>query len=134
MSKTEWIRSAWLTAIWVLVPVMLPAQDVESLNLKQAVERALQNSHEVALAQMQYAVSRNTADVNHAAFKPNLYTGSGAAYTLGFPQTPSGAAPSIVNLSYVQTVFNPPLRAQTLAARERSEAQRLDVEKTRNSI
>ena len=116
------------------MPVMLAAQDLESINLKQAVERALQNSHEVALAQVQYDVSRNAVDVNRAAFKPNLYTGSGAAYTHGFPQTVSGAAPSIVNLSYVQTLFNPPLTGQARAASERSEAQRLDLEKTRNAV
>jgi outer membrane protein len=104
------------------------------VTLKQAVENALRNSREVAQAQIQYAVSRNTVDVNRAAFRPNLFTGSGAAYTHGFPQTPSGAAPSIINVSYVQTLFNPSLNAQVLAARERSEAQRLDLEKTRNSV
>ena len=50
------------------------AQDVESVTLKQAVDRALRNSREVAVAQMQYNVARNTIDVNRAAFKPNLYT------------------------------------------------------------
>src|SRR5438093_4107925 len=133
MNRTRWINRT-LPATWILMPVMLAAQDLESINLKQAVERALQNSHEVALAQVQYDVSRNAVDVNRAAFKPNLYTGSGAAYTHGFPQTVSGAAPSIVNLSYVQTLFNPPLTGQARAASERSEAQRLDLEKTRNAV
>jgi outer membrane protein TolC len=133
MSKTYWTIGAVLSAA-LLLPRMLQAQDVESLNLKQAVDRALRNSREVALAQVQYNASRNAVDVNRAIFKPNLYTGSGAAYTYGFPQTPSGAAPSIVNLSYVQTVFNPPLSAQARAARERSEAQRLDLEKTKNAV
>src|SRR5262245_43368424 len=112
MNKTRWMSCALLPAAWLLLPVMLVAQDAESVNLKQAVERALQNSRDVALAQVQYDVSRRTVDVNRAAFKPNLYTGSGAAWTHGFPQTVSGAAPSIINVSYVQTLFNPPLSAQ----------------------
>jgi outer membrane protein TolC len=134
MNRIQWISSAVLVAASLLGPSVTVAQDVESLDLKQAVQRALQNSREVAQAQIQYAVSQNTVEVNRSVFKPNLYTGSGAAYTFGFPQTPNGAAPSIVNLSYVQTVFNPQLRGQTLAARERSEVQRLDVEKTRNTV
>jgi outer membrane protein TolC len=109
-------------------------QDQESLNLKQAVEKALQNSREVAQAQIQYDVSKRAIDVNRSVFKPNLYTGSGIAYTHGFPQTVSGAAPSIINLSYVQTVFNPLMTAEVKAAMERSEAQRLDLEKTRNLV
>jgi len=134
MNKHRLIQCGSLFAAFFLLPVMLAAQDVESLTLKQAVERALQNSREVAVAQTQYNVSLNTVAVNRAAFRPNLYTGSGAQYTYGFPQTVSGAAPSIINLSYIQTVFNPQLNAQTLASRERSEAQRLDVEKTRNAV
>ena len=134
MNRYRSIYRALFAAGWLLVPVMLGAQDIESVSLKQAVDRALRNSREVALAEVQYNVALNTVGVERAAFRPNLYTGSGAAYTFGFPQTPSGAAPSIVNLSYVQTLFNPPLSALALAARERSEAQRLDLEKTRNAV
>src|SRR5262249_7863768 len=134
MNKSQLMNRALLPAALVLFPVLLSAQDVESVNLKQAVEKALQNSRDVALAQVQYDVSRKTVDVNRAVFKPNLFTGSGAAYTHGFPQTVSGAAPSIINVSYIQTLFIPPLSAQALAAAERSEAQRLDLEKTRNVV
>src|SRR5712691_1791853 len=112
----------------------LPAQDVVSLNLKQTVEMALRNSRDVALAQARYNVTQNTVNVNRSAFRPNLFTGSGAAYTYGFPQTPSGAAPSIINASYLQTVFNPLLMSEVRSAGERKEAQRLELEKTRNSI
>jgi outer membrane protein TolC len=125
---------AFLGTAWFIVSLSAAAQDIQSVTLKQAVERALQNSREVAVAQLQYNVSRRTVDVDSAAFKPNLYTGSGAAYTYGFPQTISGAAPSIINLSYLQSVFNPVLTAQVRAAQDRSEAQRLELEKTRNSV
>src|SRR5215467_4186261 len=134
MNRNRSIYPALLVAVWLLVPVLSFAQDLESVSLKQAVDRALRNSSEVALAQMQYNVSRNTVEANRAVFRPNLFTGSGAAYSYGFPLTPSGAAPSIINLSYVQTLFNPPLTAQVLASTERSEAQRLDLEKTRNNV
>ncbi len=127
------IWCALLCAALLGVPEV-PAQDAVSINLRQAVEMALQNSREVGLAQARYNVAQNTVDVNRSAFRPSLFTGSGAAYTHGFPQTPSGAAPSIVNASYLQTVFNPLLASQVRSADERREAQRLELEKTRNSV
>src|SRR5437899_2499162 len=133
MNKTRNIWCALLCAALLGVPEV-PAQDAVSINLKQAVEMALRNSREVGLAQARYNVAQNTVDVNRSAFRPNLFTGSGAAYTHGFPQTPSGAAPSIVNASYLQTVFNPLLASQVRSADERREAQRLELEKTRNSV
>jgi len=127
------IWCALLCAALFSVPEV-PAQDAVSINLKQAVEMALRSSREVGLAQARYNVAQNTVNVNRSAFRPNLFTGSGAAYTHGFPQTPSGAAPSIVNASYLQTVFNPLLASQLRSADERREAQRLELEKTRNSV
>jgi len=132
MNKTRKIGCALLCAA-SFVPIV-QAQDVTSINLKQAVEMALRSSREVALAQARYNVAQNTVDVNRSAFRPNVFTGSGAAYTHGFPQTPSGAAPSIVNASYVQTVFNPLLSSEVRAADQRKEAQRLELEKTRNGV
>ena len=134
MNETRWLHCIPLLAACFVVPATLAAQESEPLTLKQTVDLALRNSREVALAQVRFNVAENTARVNASAFRPNLYTGSGAAYTYGFPQTPGGAAPSIVNLSYVQTIFNPSLRGQALAANERTEAQRLELEKTRNSV
>src|SRR5436853_2301495 len=132
MNKSRKIGFALLCAAF-FVPI-LPAQEAVSINLKQAIEMALRNSREVGLAQARYNVAQNTVDVNRSSFHPNLFTGSGAAYTHGFPQTPSGAAPSIVNASYLQTVYNPLLMSQVRSAGERKEAQRLELEKTRNSI
>jgi len=110
------------------------AQDAVSINLKQAVEMALRSSRELAVAQARYNVAQNTVDVNRSTFHPSLFTGSGAAYTYGFPQTVSGAAPSIINASYLQTVYNPLLTSQVRSAGDRKEAQRLELEKTRNSV
>jgi len=133
MNKNREICCALVCAALLAVPE-LRAQDVVSLNLKQAVDMALRNSRDVALAQARYNVAQNTVEVNRSAFRPNLFTGSGAAYTYGFPQTPGGAAPSIINASYVQTVFNPLLTAETRASSERKESQRLELEKTRNTV
>src|ERR1700756_5358178 len=71
------------------------AQDPDKLTLRQAVTLSLQNSREITLARMQYTVALNAAGVNRADFRPNLYTGSGAAYSSGFPATVGGSAPAL---------------------------------------
>jgi outer membrane protein TolC len=117
-----------------LQPVSTPAQDSDKLTLRQAVTLALQNSREIALARMQYTVALNAAGVDRADFRPNLYTGSGAAYTSGFPSTVSGQAPAIFSLSYTQSVFNLPLRGQLKAAETRAESQKIELERTRDAV
>jgi outer membrane protein TolC len=116
------------------VPLIAEAQLAQPVPLKDAVNAAMRNSRDVAVAEARYNVAGKTVTADRAAFRPNLYTGSGAAYTYGFPQTPSGAAPSIINLSYIQSLYNPLQTALVRSAQEEAEVQRLELEKTRNSI
>jgi outer membrane protein len=104
------------------------------MTLKQAITLALQNSSDLALAKARSAVAEQQEAQARAAFRPNLYTGSGLAYTYGFPMTPGGAAPSIFEVSYVQTVFNPPLRGQVKAAAERVEGERVSVAPDQDAV
>ncbi len=133
MNKTRLILYAVGLGLLLGLCISLSAQQPDNLTLKKAVNLALQNSRELAMAKAQYAVALDTARVNRAEFLPNLYTGSGAAYTNGFPQTPGGA-PSVFEMSYTQSILNPPLRGQLRAAEDRAENQRLEMENTRNSI
>ena len=105
----------------------------EKLTLKRAVALAVENSRDVVLARLRQNVAEKSAGLGRSRFLPNLYTGTGAAYTKGFPLI-GGTAPSLFNLSYVQTIFNPPLRGEFRAAEEQSEVQRLEVERTRDAV
>src|SRR2546428_14052238 len=100
MNKNREICCALVCAALLAVPE-LRAQDVVSLNLKQAVDMALRNSRDVALAQARYNVAQNTVEVNRSAFRPNLFTGSGAGFTYGFSQNPGGGGPSHINRTLV---------------------------------
>ena len=122
-----------VVALWA-APVRAQGQDSDKLTLRQAVTMAMQNSREIALARMQYTVALNAAGVDRADFRPNLYTGSGAAYTSGFPSTVGGQAPSIFNLSYTQSVFNLPLRGQLKAAEDRAASQKIELDRTRDAV
>jgi outer membrane protein len=109
-------------------------QAAEKLTLKEAVALAMKNSRELALARVQYQASLGAAHVSRSQFRPNLYTGSGLAYTYGFPSIPGGGAPAIFSLSYTEDIFDPAARGQVRAADARAESQRQEMEKMHDSV
>ncbi len=118
----------------LLIAAPAHGQDSSTLTLRQAVTLALQNSRDVKLAQVQYNVALGEARVNRAAFLPNLYTGSGAAYTHGFPSLPGGQAPAVFEMDYTQSVFDPALKAQQHAAEERAQNQEIELDRIRDAV
>ena len=104
------------------------------LTLKEAVTLAVANSRDLALARLQYGVMQRQIGVARSVFLPNLYTGTGVAYTNGFPLLEGGGAPAIFNLSYNQQIFNPPLKGEQHAAEQRAEEQRLSIDDVRDAV
>ncbi len=118
-------------------PVVARAQTADSptkLTLKDAVNLAIRNSRDLALARVQYGMVQREASVNGSAFRPNFYTGTGAAYTSGFPLLAGGGVPAVFNLDYEQQIFNPPLKGEQRAAEQRAEGQRLGVDGVRDTV
>ena len=101
--------------------------------MHEAVTLALQNSRDLKLARVQYNVALNEAGVDRAAFRPNIYTGSGAAYTYGF-RLPGGGPPSLFQLDYAQTIFNPLLKGQQKAAEDRAKNQKLEIDRVQDNV
>lgn len=113
------------------------AQDEDltrKLTLKEAVNLAVANSRDLALARLQYGVMERQIGVARSAFLPNIYTGTGVAYTNGFPLLEGGGAPAIFSLSYTQQIFNPPLKGEQHAAEQRAEEQRLSIDDVRDTV
>ncbi|HEV2617145.1 MAG TPA: TolC family protein [Candidatus Acidoferrales bacterium] len=104
------------------------------LTLDQVVNLALAHSPDLALARVRSTVAKNVAGVDRAEFRPNLYTGSGAAYTNGFPQTPGGAAPSVFEVSYTQALLDPIKRGALHADEDRAKNQELEYENMRDTV
>jgi outer membrane protein len=102
--------------------------------LKQAVAASLQKSRELSLARLQYETSREQAGLRRAAFLPNLYTGSGVAYTSGFPLLAGGGAPALFSLSYNQQLFDLPSRGEVHAEEQKAEQQRLSIDAVRDGV
>ena len=129
----------------LLVPLVLAAvcqgraQTAEALSplrftLKQAVATSLQKSREISLARLQYETTRQETGVARSQFRPNLYTGSGVAYTSGFPLLAGGGAPALFNLTYNQELFNLPARGNLRAEEQRAEQQRLTTDAIRDGV
>jgi outer membrane protein len=128
-------RNVLAVAVLVLaVAAAAVAAPPNPLTLKEAIEMALQNSGSLAVARIRAQVAQQQTRVNRSVFSPNLFTGTGAAYTYGFPSTPGGQAPSVFNLSYTQTIFNPPAKGAVKAAQARTEEQRIAINATRDDV
>jgi outer membrane protein len=123
---------AVLCALLTALPAR--AQETDKLTLHQAVTLALQNSRDLKLAQVQYNVALGEVGVDRAAFRPNLYTGTGLAYTSGFPSLPGGEAPAVFQLDYTQALFNPLLKSEQHAAEDRAKNQKLELDRVRDDV
>jgi outer membrane protein TolC len=135
-----WRRSVRVVSLAILALSLAPqgraqgTENTRTLTLKEAVTLAVANSRDLALARLQYGSVQREASLVGSAFRPNLYTGSGVAYTSGFPLLEGGGAPSVFSLSYNQQIFNPPLKGDVRAAQERAEGQRFSMEGVRDAV
>jgi outer membrane protein TolC len=134
-------NTAVLATLLIFVSVVSPARaqtegELSPLRftLKQAVATSLQKSREISLARLQYETSREEAGVTRSQFLPNLYTGSGVAYTSGFPLLAGGGAPALFTLSYNQELFNLPARGDVRAEEQKSEQQRFTIDAVRDGV
>ena len=129
MSKS---RIAALGGFCVLIAGVALAQP--TLMLRQAVSLALRNDSRIKEAEAKQESARRESELTRARFGPNLFTGSGAMYTSGFPQTPGGTLPSIFNLAFTQTVFDVPSRGRQHAAEREAEIQTLEMASARDLV
>jgi outer membrane protein len=95
--------------------------EVHTLTLRQAVERALQQNPDIAIARLDELKAQEAVRAQKDPFTPHVYFGSGLAYTNGFPLSIDGAAPSVINGRASQFLFN---RQQSyVIARAKEEAR-----------
>jgi outer membrane protein TolC len=124
-------RVVLVSAVCVLAPSAVMAQ---TLTLREVVSLALRNDPRVAEANIRQQSASREADFTGARFGPNLFTGTGALYTYGLPQTPGGALPSILNLGFTQTVYDAVARGRHRVADEQAEVQKLAASSTRQTV
>jgi outer membrane protein len=118
------------TAVWA----QQPSPQAPLLTLRQAVAQAVEHSRDIAVARLRYQAAQRETDVSRSQFMPNLYAGSGAAYTSGFPLAAGGGAPAVVSVTYNETLFDPMARSEVHTAEQRQEQMRISLDAARDAV
>jgi outer membrane protein len=105
-----------------------------AMTLKQAITLATQANSDLTLARLRYEVTQRQTRVTRSRFLPNLYAGSGIAYTSGFPLIAGGGAPALFSLSYDEALFDRPARGELRVAEQQMEQQRIQVDSVRDAV
>lgn len=92
--------------------------EVYTLTLRQAVETAVKQNPDVALARIDEEKARHAVRIARDPFLPHLYAGSGLAKSWGFPMSVEGSAPSVVQARASQFILN---RSQSFAVAQAKE-------------
>ena len=112
-------------ALLVVSFVAAARAEVIPMTLRQAVETALRQSPDLALARMDDERARQAVRVARDPFAPKLVVGSGLAYSNGFPMSIEGSAPSIFQANATEFLFNRPQSYQVAQARENARGTQL---------
>jgi outer membrane protein TolC len=119
--------------LFALVAATLHAE-VYTLTLKQAVDRALTQNPEVIMARLDEQKAAQSIRIARDPFIPRLYTGSGLAYTNGYPQSVDGQAPSLITAKAEQYIFNKPQTYTLAQARENARGAALATGVKRDDV
>jgi outer membrane protein TolC len=92
-------------AIILLFAAGLQAE-VHTLNLRQAIDRALQQNPDILLAHLDERKAVEAVRIAKDPFTPRINVGSGLAYSSGFPMSIEGSAPSVIQAQATQFLFN----------------------------
>lgn len=129
-------RAAALACALLAIPELGMAADPPAgpIPFRNAVELALQNSGVMGIAAVNQWRARQAYEEMRANYIPQLTIGSGLGYSYGFPLTLEGSAPSVVNFTSVQSLFNLSLRQYIKAAKIDWHATSLDVQDKRDGV
>jgi outer membrane protein len=99
-----------------------------------AVAMALQHSGVTGIAAINQWRAQEAYKEVRANYIPQLTVGSALGYSLGFPLTLEGSAPSVVNFNSIQSLFNAPLQKYLKAAKIDWQATSFDVRDKRDAV
>jgi outer membrane protein len=110
------------------------AAAVHPMTLKQAVQTAMQQSPDVALARLDADKARLGIQVARGPFTPSLGVGSGLAYSNGMPMSVEGSAPTVIQARVSQYLFNRPQSFAVAQAREDARGAAIAVTGKREEV
>ena len=104
------------------------------MTLRQAVDLAMKQNPDVALARLDAEKARQAVRIAKDPFTPRITVGSGLAYSNGFPLSIEGSAPSIVQAQAAQYLFNRPQSYAVAQAKENARGASLGVAGKRDEV
>lgn len=105
-----------------------------TLTLRQAVELAMKQNPDIALARLDEEKARAAIRVARDPFLPRVVLGSGLAYSYGYPMSIEGSAPSVVQANAVQYLFNRPQSLAVAQAKEDARGAALATTSKRDEV
>jgi outer membrane protein TolC len=128
-------RSVTLAVVIALTSLSaVAAPPDEPLRFRTAVDLALQHSGIMAIATVNQWRSQKAYEEVRNHYLPQLTVGSGLGYSYGFPLTLEGSAPSVVNFTSTQSLFNLSLKQFVKAAKIDWNATSFDVQDKRAEV
>jgi outer membrane protein TolC len=121
----------------LLLPAMIVfglRAEIHTLKLREAVDRALLQNPDIALARLDEQKAAQAVRLAKAPFSPTLAAGSGLAKTYGFPMSIDGAAPSIVQARAKEDLFNRQQSYLVKSARETARGAGIATSAKRDEI
>ena len=116
---------------FILMVMSVPCLGLaESLNLtlEGTLQRASELSQQVQVAKTGHDTAAARKGLEKAPFAPQLSVGTGIAGTYGLPLSIEGAAPSLFNVNYIQTLYDRNQRKQADAAQLQEEGSQAEVQ------
>ncbi|HWR15285.1 MAG TPA: TolC family protein [Terriglobales bacterium] len=106
----------------------------EQVPFQRVIELAVAHSPAMGIAAAEQSKAQQAYQEAKNAYLPNLVLGSGLGYSYGYPLSLEGSAPSIFNVNYQSSLYNPAVREfiksaklEWNAAATSKEDQRKDV-------
>ena len=108
--------------------------EVHHLTLRQALELALKQNADMMLARLDEQKAAAGVRVARDPFTPRITVGSGLAYSNGFPMAIEGSAPSVVQGSAKQFIFNRQQSYLVAQAKEEARGAGIATEERREEV
>jgi outer membrane protein len=118
----------------LILTVGAVAAQVRTITLREAVDLALKQNPEIALARLEETKAAEAVRVARDPFAPKIAAGSGLAYSSGIPMSIEGATPSIIQAQASQFIFNRPQTHLVAQARETARGAAIDTSARREEV
>lgn len=120
--------------LFVLTVASAVNAEVHTLTLKEAIEIAIRQNPDVFMARLDEQKAQEAVRIAGDPFSPKIVVGSGLAYTVGFPMSVEGSAPTVFQARAIQSLYNKPKSYEVAAARENARATTIDTAARREDV